>query len=441
MSLMGATNAAVSGLAAQSQALSTVSNNLANSETTAYKASTTSFSSLVAGSGATKSGGVSASNTTNNTAQGLITDSDIATNLAIEGDGYFIVSEEGDSSSRYYTRNGEFSVDEDGYLTNGEYSLLGWATDADGEVSGGASSVNLTKIDISSIQSSAQATTEVAMQATLPADAETYVDSSTENCSFETSFEVYDSLGTASTVTATYTKVDENTWTVSFSDPVSADDSSTTGSVTSSTYTIFFDSDGNLDHIEEGDYDQATGTSATGTTVDDATLSITWSTGASTSDITVDLGTAGSDDGLTQYSTNDSDDVEIDVSSVDVDGRPYGTVDSVEIDSDGSVVASFTNGETRTIYKIAIATFTNADGLTEDSDGIYAVSNESGNATLHIAGQGSAGTIESSSLEASTVDTSTEFSNMLAAQQAYSSASQIISTASDMFDDLMSAVR
>ncbi|WP_319483328.1 flagellar hook protein FlgE [uncultured Cohaesibacter sp.] len=434
MSLMGATNAAVSGLAAQSQALSTVSNNLANSETTAYKASTTSFSSLVAGSGASKSGGVSASNTTNNTAQGLITDSDIETNLAIEGDGYFVVSEEGDSSSRYYTRNGEFSVDDDGYLTNGDYYLLGWATDEDGEVSGGASSVNLTKIDISSIQSSAEATTEVAMQATLPADAA--VDDS-----FETSFEVYDSLGTASTVTATYTKVDENTWTVSYSDPVSADDSSTTGSVTSGTYTIFFDSEGNLDHIEEGDYDAATGTSATGTTVDTATLSIDWTTGASDSDISMDLGTAGGSDGLTQYSSNDSDEAEIDVSSIDVDGRPYGTVDSVEIDSDGSVVASFTNGETRTIYKIAIATFTNSDGLAEDSDGIYAVSNDSGNATLHIAGQGSAGTIESSSLEASTVDTSTEFAAMLAAQQAYSSASQIISTASSMFDDLMSAVR
>nr|WP_319515391.1 flagellar hook protein FlgE [uncultured Cohaesibacter sp.] len=434
MSLMGATNAAVSGLAAQSQALSTVSNNLANSETTAYKSSTTSFSSLVAGSGASKSGGVSASNTTNNTAQGLITDSDIETNLAIEGDGYFVVSEDGDSTSRYYTRNGEFSTDEDGYLTNGDYYLLGWATDENGEVSGGASSVNLTKIDISSIQSSAEATTEVAMQATLPADAD--VDDS-----FETSFEVYDSLGTASTVTATYTKVDENTWTVSYSDPVSADDSSTTGSVTSDTYTIFFDSDGNLDHIEEGDYDSATGTSSTGTTVDTASLSIDWSTGASDSDITMDLGTAGGSDGLTQYSSNESDEAEIDVSSVDVDGRPYGTVDSVEIDSDGSVVASFTNGETRTIYKIAIATFTNADGLTEDSDGIYAVSNYSGNATLHVAGQGSAGSIESSSLEASTVDTSTEFASMLAAQQAYSSASQIISTASSMFDDLMSAVR
>ena len=116
-------------------------------------------------------------------------------------------------------------------------------------------------------------------------------------------------------------------------------------------------------------------------------------------------------------------------------------MDNVEIQSDGSVVATFSNGETRNIYKIPIATFINADGLLEDSNGIYSISNYSGNATLHTAGTGSAGTMKSSSLESSTVDTSTEFASMLSAQQAYSSASQIISTAGNMFDSLLQAVR
>nr|WP_321484183.1 flagellar hook protein FlgE [uncultured Cohaesibacter sp.] len=416
MSLMGATNAAISGLAAQSQALSNVSNNLANSDTTAYKASKTSFSSLVAGSGNNKSGGVHASNTSNNTARGLVVDSAISTHLAIQGNGYFVVSEEGDTSSRYYTRNGQFKADKEGHLMNGDYYLLGWATDAKGNVPGGASSVNLGKIDLSSIQSSAQATSKASIQATLPGDAEV-------GATFESSFEVYDSLGTASTITATYTKTADKTWKISYSDPVSADTSSVTGNVTSGDITVTFDEHGALE------------------TVSGTSLDIDWGTGAAASSIKLDLGTIGGFDGLTQYASNDVENAEIDVKSITIDGRAYGTVDNVEIQSDGSVVATFSNGETRNIYKIPIATFINADGLLEDSNGIYSISNYSGNATLHTAGTGSAGTMKSSSLESSTVDTSTEFASMLSAQQAYSSASQIISTAGNMFDSLLQAVR
>ena len=416
MSLMGATNAAISGLAAQSQALSNVSNNLANSDTTAYKASKTSFSSLVAGSGNNKSGGVHASNTSNNTARGLVVDSAISTHLAIQGNGYFVVSEEGDTSSRYYTRNGQFKADKEGHLMNGDYYLLGWATDADGKVPGGASSVNLGKIDLSSIQSSAQATSKASIQATLPGDAKV-------GSTFESSFEVYDSLGTASTITATYTKTADKTWKISYSDPVSADTSSVTGNVTSGDITVTFDEHGALE------------------TVSGTSLDIDWGTGAAASSIKLDLGTIGGFDGLTQYASNDVENAGIDVKSITIDGRAYGTVDNVEIQSDGSVVATFSNGETRNIYKIPIATFINADGLLEDSNGIYSISNYSGNATLHTAGTGSAGTMKSSSLESSTVDTSTEFASMLSAQQAYSSASQIISTAGNMFDSLLQAVR
>lgn len=419
MSLAGAMNSAISGLYAQTTALATVSNNLANSSTTAFKSSTTSFASLVAGSGSTKSGGVTASTVSNVNSQGLLVDSTTTTNLGIEGDGFFIVSTEGDDASRYYTRNGEFSVDSDGYLTNGDSYLLGWETDDDGNVSGGASSVNLTKIDVSSVQSSAEATDEVSIQAILPADAEI-------GDAFESSFEVYDSLGTASTVTATYTKTAANTWTIGYSDPVSADTSSTIGTVTSSDVTVTFNDDGTL----------------ASTSPANPTLTISgWTTGAADSSISLGLGTVDKSDGLTQYSTNDSDSAEIDVKSITVDGRSYGTLDGIEIDTDGSVVATFSNGESRAIYKIPLATFTNADGLIESNDGLYSVSTYSGNATLHIAGTGSAGTIESSQLEASNVDTSTEFSSMLAAQQAYSSASQIISTSSEMFDSLLSAVR
>ncbi|MEO9775353.1 flagellar hook protein FlgE [Roseibium sp.] len=418
MSLQGALNASISALAAQSSALSVISDNLANSQTTAYKSSTTSFSSLVAGSGSNSSGGVAATMVSNVDQQGLLVQSTEATHLAIEGDGFFIVADGVDGASTYYSRNGEFTVDSAGYLTNGDYYLLGWATDSDGNAIGGTSENALEPIDLDSVQSSVDATTSVAFQANLPADAET-------GDSFEMTFEVYDSLGTTSTVTATYSKTAENTWEIEYSDPTLPSTGETVGTVTSGTVEVTFNEDGTL----------------ASTVPDPAELTIEgWTTGAEDSSIGIDLGEVGGTNGVTQYSSGGGD-PSIDVQSIDQDGLAYGNLSSIEISDDGTVVAFFDNGEERPIYQIPVATFGSPDGLDEMSDGIYARSATSGNATLHEPGEGGAGTIQGGWLEASTVDTSEEFSKMLSAQQAYSAASQIMSTANDMFDTLLDAVR
>lgn len=172
MSLSGALNAAISSLYAQSQALSNISDNLANSGTTAYKSTSTSFSSLFAGSGNSSSGGVSAESRSHVTEQGLLVASSSSTDLAIEGDGFFVVSDAESNGSTYYTRNGEFEIDSDGYLTNDGYYLMGWATNDEGEVVGGSSESSLVAIDIDSVKSSVEATTDVDIQANLPADAD-----------------------------------------------------------------------------------------------------------------------------------------------------------------------------------------------------------------------------------------------------------------------------
>ncbi|MCV0424223.1 MAG: flagellar hook protein FlgE [Roseibium sp.] len=418
MSLQGALNAAISALSAQSTALSTISDNLANSQTTAYKSSSTSFSSLVAGSGSNSSGGVSASVVSNVDQQGLLVQSTEATHLAIEGDGFFIVSEGTDATSTYYTRNGEFTVDSEGYLTNGEYYLLGWATDVDGNPISGTSENALEPIDLDSVQSSVDATTSVEFQANLPADAAV-------GDSFETTFEVYDSLGTTSTVTATYEKTAENTWEITYSDPTLSSTGETVGTVTSDPVEVTFNEDGTL---------ASTDPNPAVLTIED------WTTGAEDSTISLDLGETNGTDGLTQYASDDGEPA-IDVQSIDQDGLAYGNLSSIEIADDGSVIAFFDNGEERPIYQIPVATFGNPDGLDEMSSGIYARSSSSGNATLHEPGEGGAGTVQGGWLEASTVDTGDEFSKMLSAQQAYSAASQIMSTANDMFDTLIDAVR
>ncbi len=419
MSIAGALNSAVSSLYAQSQALSNIADNLANSETTAYKANSTSFESLVASSGASSSGGVTSSTRANNTAQGLLVATSSETDLAIDGEGYFVVSTTTDGSGNsYYTRNGEFEIDNEGYLVNGDYYLTGWETDENGDIIGGTSESSLVAIDTDAYQSSVGATTEIDMQANLPADAEV-------GDTFSTTVEVYDSLGTNSTMEVTWEKTAENTWEMTFSDPTVSSTGVDGGDTSATAVELTFNEDGSL----------------ASTNPDPAEITITdWTTGAADSTIALNLGTVGKSDGLTQLSS-DSTDPSITIDSISQDGLAYGSLSGIEITDDGSVVASYTNGESRTIYKIPVATFGNENGLLEMSGGVYASTTSSGTSIIQQAGEGSAGSINGGYLESSTTDTSEEFSRMLSAQQAYSASSQIMSTAADMFDTLMTAVR
>ena len=230
MSLTGAVNSAVSAMKAQSAALSIVSYNLANVSTTGFKASSSNFASLLtSASGETVSGGVTVTSKSNVTATGLLSSTDSATDLAIDGDGFFCVQTADTDSEVCYTRNGNFEVDTDGYLKNGDYYLLGWPTDTDGNVIGSSTTGNLEKIDTNAYASYAAATTTLDMAGNLPANAETGTSYTSD------AIEVYDSLGTSMTLTATWTKAADNSWTVSFSDPLlSSDNATSAGTVTSS---------------------------------------------------------------------------------------------------------------------------------------------------------------------------------------------------------------
>lgn len=422
MSLTAAINSAVSGLNAQSAALALVSNNLANTSTTGYKTTSASFSALLAGAtgvgSVSSSGGVQATAVADISAQGLLTDSSVSTNMAISGDGFFAVSSSLDDGSDYYTRNGEFSVDSSGYLVNNGNYLLGWPTDADGNITGSATSNGLEPIDTDSVATIAAPTTTMSMVANLPADAEV-------GSTFTSSVELFDSLGTAATSTITWTKTAENEWTASFSDPTLASDSSSTiGTVTSGDITISFNDDGTF----------------ASTNPDPAELTIAnWTTGAADSAVALDLGDAGSATGLSQYASG-SDTLTVDLVT-DQDGVAMGSLTGVSIGEDGTVSGIYDNGMTRAIYKIPVATFTNPDGLSAMSGGLYQATDDSGSATLRISGTNGAGTIYGGQLELSTADTNTEFSKMMAAQQAYSGAAQIITAANDMFDTLIQAVR
>jgi flagellar hook protein FlgE len=421
MSLTGALNSAISALSAQSQSIAMVSDNLANSSTYGYKTTSASFSELVTGASSAgySSGGVIASGRSNISEQGLLVSSTTATNLAISGSGFFVVSASTSGKDIAYTRNGEFSTDQNGYLVNDDYYLLGWRTDAAGNVVGGESAGTLSAVDTNVVSSTASATTSTSIQANLPADAAV-------GDTFTSDMQIYDSLGTAQSVEITWTKTATNSWTASFADPtLSSDSSVTSGTVTSSDIDITFNSDGTL----------------ASTSPSPATLTIgSWSTNAADSTISLDLGTVGKADGLSQYATGTTSPT-VDVTSITSDGMAYGTLTGVSIGNDGIVTATYSNNQTIAIYKIPVATFSNPDGLATQSGGIYTTTSDSGTALLHGAGTGGAGSIKGGELEASTTDSSTEFSTMIAAQQAYSASAQVITAVNKMFDTLLTAVR
>jgi flagellar hook protein FlgE len=421
MSLTGALSSAISALSAQSQSLSMISDNIANTSTTGYKTTSAMFDDLVtASSNATSyaSGGVTVSGRANITQQGLLAATSNATDVAIQGSGFFVVTSATSGGTVSYTRNGAFSTDNAGYLENNGSYLEGWRTDADGNVVGNESASNLEAINTQVASTSGSATTKTTIAANLPSDAAT-------GDTYTSSMTVYDSLGAANSMQVTWTKTGSNAWSASFANPTSTSDTTTATGTASGTIAITFNSDGSL----------------ASTSPSPATVAVTgWTDGAADSTITMNLGTVGGTDGLTQYASGETTPT-VNVTSIDSDGLSYGKLSSISIGKNGVVDATYSNGQTIAIYKMAVATFADPTGLSAASDGLYSATVTSGNAALQASGENGAGTIYGSELESSTTDTSSQFSSMISAQQAYSAASQVISTVDKMYDTLISAMR
>ena len=155
--------------------------------------------------------------------------------------------------------------------------------------------------------------------------------------------------------------------------------------------------------------------------------------GIDTQDVQIDLASAAG--GLTQYNSQSV------VQSVNTNGTAFGNLTNIEVDTDGYVSAIFDNGVTRRIAQVAVATFSNPNGLKGVNGNAYRVTNESGTYSLKPPGQGGAGSLAPSTLEASTVDLSTEFTGLITTQRAYSASSKIITTADQMLEELLNIKR
>ena len=146
--------------------------------------------------------------------------------------------------------------------------------------------------------------------------------------------------------------------------------------------------------------------------------------------ITLDMGKAGTNEGLTNLSGD------FNTSYIRQDGAKFGSYSGVQIDESGVVTALFDNGETRPIAILPLATFANPNGMEALTGNAWIETDSSGQALLKRAGTNGAGEISSNALESSTVDLATEFSNMIVTQRAYSAATKIITTADEMLDEL-----
>ena len=199
-------NTAVSGLKAFSEALSIISNNIANSSTTSYKSSSVSFvdllnQSLAASASSTTGSGVAVSNVTTDWTQGSTTSTETETDLYINGNGFFLVKDEG-SGTTYYTRNGEFDFNEDNTLVNSlGYTVQGYTINDDGSLG------SLGDVTVSYDSTAPVATTTISTDISLDS-------SYTSSESWSTTVTTYDSLGDEIPVTITFTKsATDNTWT------------------------------------------------------------------------------------------------------------------------------------------------------------------------------------------------------------------------------------
>lgn len=385
----------LSGLTASNTALQVISNDLANLNTDGYKAQTAVFSDVFYQNLGTSGNddpiqtghGTQVAGITQDMTEGSISSTGISSNMAINGSGYFVTSDS--SGALSYTRDGDFTTNTAGQLTTlGGQLVMGYPATA------GVISTNATLQPLNvgaGTTQPANATTTFSLTANLDA-------SSAAGTTFTSPITVYDSLGGAHQLSVNYTNNGSGSWGYTVTVPSSDLQSGGTGtSTTVASGTLTFDSSGNL-------------TSPTGS----ISLAIgPFSDGAAAMTPTWQLNGTGGAPLLTQTvgtSTN---------SAQSQNGYPSGTLSSFAVLGDGTIQATFTNGQNLAIGQVAVASFANPEGLSLSGNDQYAVTAASGPAVIGTAGTGGRGAIEGSSVEQSNVDVATEFSALIVAQRSY----------------------
>lgn len=428
MSIISSFYIGVSGLSANSVELSVVGDNIANGNTIGFKGSRAAFAdvlgqSLIGGPGQLGAG-TRVQSIQKILAQGAIAQTGVATDLALDGDGMFVV--EGRDGERMYTRAGQFTLDQDGYLVNLDgLRVQGFNADPLGNVGGAVGD-----LQIAGVTSPPVATTTVTLRGNLSADPTLTVlppfdpndPGATSN--FSTSVQVYDSLGNPHEVDVHFRLAGPGVWEWHATMDGGTLDGGVAGTpIEVGTGTMTFDANGNLLDL--------TGNSLT--------FDPLGAPGAQT--VTLNLGdplaTGGTGaGGMVQQSTLASS-----TSFVGQDGYGAGEIAGVQIDDEGNIVGTFTNGQTRTLGQVAVANFAAPDQLSRIGGNLFAVTGDSGEPNLGVAGTGGRGHIVAGALEQSNVDLAGEFVRMIIAQRSFQANSKTMQTADQLLAELIQIKR
>jgi len=445
MSLVTSLYVGASGLDAATNELSVVGDNIANSRTVGFKSARTVFADAMAQQLVGESGqmglGVSTMTIQKLFSQGGFTTTGLSTDVAIQGNGMLVVKgNQGGVDGTFYTRNGQLTVDKDGYLTNlNGLRVQGLQADAAGTVTSGL----LGDLQVGNASAPAKATDSITIRGNLdqtaaPTDSTFDATDAKDTSNFNTTMTVYDSLGNAIQLNIYFCKkdpannadpADSGDWTYHVltdggnlsSDP--AGNPTTAGTAAEvATGSLAFDSQGRL-ISNTTDVNGFNPKSA----LDPQALTFNFGNGTST-------GGSGLD-GLTQYAATSA------VSFVTQEGSSSGSLSSISIGQDGTVTGGFTNGQTRTLGQFILANFKAPDQLQRIGSTLYSETPQSGSPTLGTPSTADRGSINAGTLEQSNVDISAEFIRMIAAQRNFEANSKTLTTADQLLSELMQIKR
>jgi len=387
---------ALSGLNAAQQDLDVTANNIANVDTTGFKSSTTEFADLFSSSqpgvSSTAVGnGTSVSEVSQQFTQGNIDSTGNNLDLAISGNGFFTMSDNGALS---YTRDGQFQEDSDGYVTDSEGNRLQVYPPL---ANGGFNTGGLTDLNLTTNESAPQATTNVSLTANLPADATVptgaFNPADPNSYNDTTSLTTYDSLGAAHTSSLYFIKgAAANAWTVQLY---------VDGNAVGTPQALDYSDTGALTAPASGQITFPAYTPATGA----APMNLTFNFANTTQD--------GSTFGVTANTQN---------------GYTTGTLVGININSTGVVQAQFTNGNSVNLGQIALANFANPQGLQQQANQSWVQTYASGAPVAGTAGQAGLGTVQSGAVEESNVDITAQLVNMITAQRDFQANAQMVTT-------------
>ncbi len=442
MGLFNTLKTGASGLMASGAGLAVIGDNIANMNTTGFKRGRLTFADALPqgigtlGGSGTVGNGVMANTVGMEFGQGMLTGTGSALDVAINGPGWFAVN---DGGEQYYTRDGSFGTDNDGYLVNGGGLRVQGYTASNGQLSPVMGDIHIDKSAVPQKE-----TTTVTLDAVLSTDdfdgtvdyATQILDGATETLAnassladFSTSITVYDSLGGAHDVVLNFEQTGADPTGTQWNWSALIDAGETDVATGPNGENALEIASGNLQFDTDGELLSVTDTPG-GT-------AWTWpGTSAFAFDLEVGLDSAGVANGGSIRATG----VPSSVQSIQQDGSSVGDLVQLSVGADGVIRGQYTNGESRDLGALAIATFSSENGLQKAGANLMRATHMSGQPAIGQAGTGSRGTTTGYALERSNVDLEQEFVEMIQVQRAYSANAGVVRTADETLQELVNLV-